>query len=66
MQLVQRRTNNSPAGQMLALQAVLNGNEAGQQPQLRLRGYMVGNGVVDQRYDGNALVPFAYGKSLIR
>lgn len=26
---------------------------------------MVGNGVADQKYDGNALVPFAHGMGLI-
>lgn len=46
-------------------QAVLDGNDAGQEPHLRLKGYLVGNGVVDEEYDGNALVPFAAGKSLI-
>ncbi|CAN8324114.1 unnamed protein product [Cochlearia groenlandica] len=29
------------------------------------KGYLVGNGVVDSMYDGNALVPFAYGMGLI-
>lgn len=48
------------------LQAVLDGNDAGEQPALRLRGYLVGNGVTDQAVDGDALVPFAAGKSLIR
>jgi hypothetical protein len=48
------------------LQAVLDGNGAGETPRLPLRGYLVGNGVADEQYDGNALVPFAYGKSLIR
>lgn len=47
-------------------QAVLDGNDAGQEPRLNLRGYLVGNGVTDPRFDGDALVPFAYGKSLIR
>lgn len=50
----------------LVTRAVLDGNEAGQEPELRLRGYIVGNGVTDERFDGDALVPFAYGKSLIR
>ncbi len=45
---------------------MLDGNDAGQEPRLRLRGYLVGNGVTDPRFDGDALVPFAYGKSLIR
>ncbi|KAL4430952.1 hypothetical protein ABPG75_006208 [Micractinium tetrahymenae] len=49
----------------LVAQAVLDGNEAGQQPALRLRGYLVGNGVTDEAVDGDALVPFAAGKSLI-
>lgn len=26
---------------------------------------MVGNGVTDERFDGNALVPFAHGMGLI-
>ncbi|KAF5952555.1 hypothetical protein HYC85_010499 [Camellia sinensis] len=30
-----------------------------------LKGYMVGNGVADSKFDGNALVPFAYGMGLI-
>jgi serine carboxypeptidase-like clade 1 len=49
----------------LISKAVLDGNDAGQEPHLRLRGYLVGNGVTDPRFDGDALVPFAYGKSLI-
>lgn len=30
-----------------------------------IQGYMVGNGVCDPHFDGNALVPFAYGMGLI-
>ncbi|CAI0559704.1 unnamed protein product [Linum tenue] len=30
-----------------------------------LKGYMVGNGVTDEAFDGNALVPFAHGMGLI-
>lgn len=30
---------------------------------INLRGYMVGNGVTDPVFDGNALVPFAAGES---
>lgn len=30
-----------------------------------MQGYMVGNGVTDGKFDGNALVPFAHGMSLI-
>lgn len=29
------------------------------------QGYLVGNGCTDPEYDGNALPPFAVGKSLI-
>jgi serine carboxypeptidase-like clade 1 len=45
--------------------AVLAGNAAGAQPALNLVGYAVGNGCTDAAFDGNALVPFAAGKSLI-
>lgn len=44
---------------------VLKGNDEGQQPTLNLKGYIIGNGVTDPEFDGNALVPFARGKSLI-
>jgi len=30
-----------------------------------MQGYLIGNGVTDPEIDGNALVPFARGKSLI-
>jgi hypothetical protein len=30
-----------------------------------MQGYIVGNGVTDDRFDGNALVPFAHGMGLI-
>ena len=29
------------------------------------QGYAVGNGVTDDEVDGNAIIPFAYGKSLL-
>ena len=46
---------------------VLRGNKMRREgdPLLNLQGYMVGNGVTDPVFDGNALVPFAAGKSLI-
>lgn len=34
-------------------------------PVLNFKGYLVGNGVTDERFDGNALVPFAHGMGLI-
>ena len=30
-----------------------------------LQGYMIGNGVTDEQFDGNAVVPFAHGMGLI-
>lgn len=30
-----------------------------------MQGYMIGNGVTDGKFDGNALVPFAHGMGLI-
>lgn len=30
-----------------------------------VQGYLIGNGVTDPVFDGNALVPFARGRSLI-
>lgn len=34
-------------------------------PAALLQGYLVGNGVTDDEFDGNAYLPFAAGKSLI-
>ncbi|KAI3830921.1 hypothetical protein MKW92_046939 [Papaver armeniacum] len=44
---------------------VVKGLDAGSKPVLNLKGYMVGNGVTDEVFDGNALVPFAHGMALI-
>ncbi|KAK6122205.1 hypothetical protein DH2020_044051 [Rehmannia glutinosa] len=44
---------------------VAQGIDAGVKPILNLKGYMVGNGVTDSVFDGNALVPFAHGMGLI-
>lgn len=41
------------------------GIDAGVKPILNLKGYLVGNGVADSEFDGNALVPFAHGMGLI-
>ncbi|XP_020577911.1 serine carboxypeptidase 1-like [Phalaenopsis equestris] len=41
------------------------GIKAGIKPTINFKGYMVGNGVTDTVYDGNALVPFAHGMGLI-
>ncbi|KAL0898982.1 hypothetical protein Bca101_082943 [Brassica carinata] len=37
----------------------------GTRPVINLKGYLVGNGVTDPVFDGNALVPFAHGMGLI-
>ncbi|CAI0559702.1 unnamed protein product [Linum tenue] len=44
---------------------VAKGIDAGVKPVINLKGYMVGNGVTDEAFDGNALVPFAHGMGLI-
>lgn len=44
---------------------VVKGIDASVKPVLNFKGYMVGNGVTDDEFDGNALVPFAHGMGLI-
>ncbi|KAL6967923.1 Serine carboxypeptidase-like 20 [Sarracenia purpurea var. burkii] len=44
---------------------VVKGIEASIKPILNFKGYMVGNGVTDNEFDGNALVSFAHGMGLI-
>ncbi|KAL6563498.1 carbohydrate-binding module 1 protein [Orobanche gracilis] len=44
---------------------VAKGIDAGVKPVLNLEGYMVGNGVTDDVFDGNALIPFVHGMGLI-
>ncbi|XP_057840568.1 serine carboxypeptidase 1 [Cryptomeria japonica] len=44
---------------------VSKGIVAGLTPALNFKGYMVGNGVTDHKFDGNALVPFVHGMGLI-
>jgi len=44
---------------------IVRGNAAGEAPRIGLAGYLVGNGCTDPVFDGNALVPYAAGKSLI-
>ncbi|XVF21277.1 hypothetical protein REPUB_Repub12eG0076500 [Reevesia pubescens] len=44
---------------------VVKGIDAGTKPVLNFKGYLVGNGVADDEFDGNALVPFAHGMALI-
>lgn len=44
---------------------VMKGIDAGTKPLINLKGYLVGNGVADEVFDGNALVPFVHGMGLI-
>ncbi|KAI5648981.1 hypothetical protein M9H77_34986 [Catharanthus roseus] len=44
---------------------VVKGIKSGIKPIINFKGYMVGNGVCDNKFDGNALVPFAHGMGLI-
>ncbi|KAJ8899307.1 hypothetical protein K2173_018281 [Erythroxylum novogranatense] len=44
---------------------VVKGIDDGKKPILNFKGYLVGNGVTDEEFDGNALVPFAHGMGLI-
>ncbi len=60
-------TNFSYAGvyvPTLAQQVVL-GNNNQNTPLINLKGILVGNGVTDQIFDGNAFPPFASGHALI-
>ncbi|KAL9675659.1 hypothetical protein QQ045_003863 [Rhodiola kirilowii] len=45
--------------------AIVAGNEAGSKPVIKIKGYIIGNGVTDPVFDDNALVPFAHGMALI-
>ncbi|KAL5562218.1 hypothetical protein UlMin_031965 [Ulmus minor] len=44
---------------------VVKGIDAGAKPKINFKGYLVGNGVADDEYDGNALIPFVHGMGLI-
>ncbi|CAN8232401.1 unnamed protein product [Cochlearia groenlandica] len=44
---------------------VVKGIKDGLKPVLNFKGYLIGNGVADSVFDGNALVPFAHGMGLI-
>ncbi|KAG4120534.1 hypothetical protein ERO13_D11G149200v2 [Gossypium hirsutum] len=44
---------------------VVKGIVAQKKPIPNFKGYLVGNGVADDEFDGNALVPFAHGMGLI-
>ncbi|XP_047155247.1 serine carboxypeptidase-like 20 [Vigna umbellata] len=44
---------------------VAKGIQSGTKPVINFKGYMVGNAVTDERFDGNALIPFVHGMGLI-
>nr|CAB3459645.1 unnamed protein product [Digitaria exilis] len=44
---------------------IVKGIHNGVKPTINFKGYIVGNGVCDTAFDGNALVPFAHGMGLI-
>ncbi|XP_061342571.1 serine carboxypeptidase-like 20 [Gastrolobium bilobum] len=44
---------------------VVKGIRGGTKPVINFKGYIVGNGVTDQTFDGNALIPFVHGMGLI-
>ncbi|KAI3526434.1 hypothetical protein L1887_05687 [Cichorium endivia] len=44
---------------------VIKGLDAGQKPAINFKGYIIGNGVCDDVFDGNAIVPFVHGMGLI-
>ena len=46
-------------------QEVVKGIKKGQKPRINFKGYMIGNGLTDENFDGNSQVPFAYGMGLI-
>uniref|UniRef100_A0A803M1E1 Carboxypeptidase n=1 Tax=Chenopodium quinoa TaxID=63459 RepID=A0A803M1E1_CHEQI len=48
----------------LALE-IMKGLDLGSRPIINIKGYMIGNGVADKYFDGNAAVPFAHGMGLI-
>ncbi|KAL5836774.1 hypothetical protein ACOSQ3_013943 [Xanthoceras sorbifolium] len=44
---------------------VHHGIKAGENPVINFKGYLIGNGITDPEFDGNAVVPFAHGMGLI-
>ncbi|KAK4770504.1 hypothetical protein SAY87_031036 [Trapa incisa] len=47
------------------VQAIIHGNQAGREPFVNIKGYLLGNPITDQTIDGNSRVPFAHGMALI-
>ncbi|WOK95598.1 serine carboxypeptidase-like 12 [Canna indica] len=58
---------DSYAGKIVPIvtQLVLDGIDAGKQPQFNLQGYIIGNPSTGERVDENSRVPFAHGMAII-
>ncbi|KAH7430547.1 hypothetical protein KP509_08G003500 [Ceratopteris richardii] len=48
-----------------AVEEIVMGIQNGVEPLVNLKGYLIGNGVTDEAFDGDALVPFVHGMGLI-
>ncbi|KAI3413093.1 uncharacterized protein J3R85_016530 [Psidium guajava] len=44
---------------------VVHGIKKGEKPLINFKGYLIGNGIADDEYDGNDHVPFFFGMALI-
>nr|DAD24905.1 TPA_asm: hypothetical protein HUJ06_026369 [Nelumbo nucifera] len=44
---------------------ILNGNDAGEEPFINIKGYLLGNPVTDVSYDSNKQLPHAHGLGLV-
>nr|XP_043624828.1 serine carboxypeptidase-like 13 isoform X1 [Erigeron canadensis]XP_043624829.1 serine carboxypeptidase-like 13 isoform X1 [Erigeron canadensis]XP_043624830.1 serine carboxypeptidase-like 13 isoform X1 [Erigeron canadensis] len=49
----------------LIVQEIYNGNEIGEEPQMNIKGYAVGNPVTDTSGDYNSRIPFAHRMALL-
>ncbi|KAJ4866707.1 Serine carboxypeptidase-like 15 [Raphanus sativus] len=58
---------NSYAGIVIPaiVHEISNGNDLSCEPQINLKGYVLGNPLTDGELDGNARIPFAHGMGLI-
>ena len=51
--------------QLYTIHHIMYITHASRQLSVVLQGYAIGNGVTDDEVDGNAIIPFAYGKALL-
>lgn len=47
------------------VQNIINGNEAGNDPKLNIKGYLIGNPLTDRNIDFNARIPYAHQFALL-